>query len=112
MGLCMEFNAQQLLFEAFSHIMRIFGGTELQTESTFPFQYNIRFETYQSLELLSSTLEQGRRVHPLTLLYRIHGQQLLFEPFSDIMHIFGSVEHSSERSFLHHIFRTHQSENS
>ncbi len=32
-----EFNTEQLLFKAFSHIMRIFGSIELQTESTFPF---------------------------------------------------------------------------
>ncbi len=43
MVLCTEFNAQQLLFEAFSHIMRIFGSVEPQTESTSPFQYNIIF---------------------------------------------------------------------
>ncbi len=43
MGLCTEFNAQQLLFEAFSFIMRIFGRIEPQTESAFPFQYNIIF---------------------------------------------------------------------
>ncbi len=39
----MEFNAQQLLFEAFSRIMLIFGRVEPETESTFPFQYNIIF---------------------------------------------------------------------
>ncbi len=65
MGLCTEFNAQRLLFEAFSHIMCIFGSLEPQSESTFPFQYNIIFETYQSLEPLTSTLEGGRHVHPL-----------------------------------------------
>ncbi len=59
-GLYTEFNAEQLLFEAFSHIMRIFGSVEPQTESTFPFHYNIIFETYQFLEPLSSTLEGGK----------------------------------------------------
>ncbi len=45
-GLCWtEFNVQQLLWETFSLIMRIFGSVESQTESTFPFQYNIIFET-------------------------------------------------------------------
>ncbi len=68
MELCAEFNAQQLLFEAFSHIMRIFGSIEPQTESTFPFQYNIIFKTYQSLESLSSTLDGGRHTRPLTFL--------------------------------------------
>ncbi len=63
---CTEFNAQQLLFEAFSHIMRTFGSVESQIESTFPFYYNIIFETYQFLKPLSSTLEEGRHVRPLT----------------------------------------------
>ncbi len=37
---CTKVNAQQLLFEPFPHIMRIFGGVVPQTEFTFPFQYN------------------------------------------------------------------------
>ncbi len=48
MGLCTEFNSQQLLFEAVPHIMRIFSSVEPQNESTFPFQSNIIFETDQS----------------------------------------------------------------
>ncbi len=71
MGLCMEFNASRLLFEAFFHITRIFGSVESQTESTFPFQYNIIFKKFQPLGPLSSTLEGGRHVHSLTFLYRI-----------------------------------------
>ncbi len=43
-----EFNAEQLLFEAFSHIMRIFDNIEPQTESTFPFLYIIIFQRWQS----------------------------------------------------------------
>ncbi len=70
MRLCTEFNAQQLLFETFSHIKLIFDSVESQTESTFPFQYNIISETY-SLEPLSSTLEGSWHVRPLTFLYRI-----------------------------------------
>ncbi len=85
---CSVFNDEQLLFEAFSHIMRIFGSVEPQTESNFPFQYNIIFETYQSSEssssivhynipkmssfdLPSSTLEGDRQVRPLTFWYGI-----------------------------------------
>ncbi len=49
MTLFYEFNAEQLLFIAFSHIMRIFGSIELQTKSTFPFLYII-FQRWQSLE--------------------------------------------------------------
>ncbi len=60
MRLCTEFNDQLLLFEAFSQIMNIFGSIELRTESTLPFQHKIIFETYQSLEPISSTLEGGR----------------------------------------------------
>ncbi len=48
---CTEFNAQQLSFEAFSHIMRIFGSGEPQTESTFPFLYIIIFQRWESFEL-------------------------------------------------------------
>ncbi len=47
---CTEFNAQQPLFEALSQIIQIFDSVEPQTESIFLFQYNITFETYQSLE--------------------------------------------------------------
>ncbi len=68
MGLCEVLDAQQLLFEAFSHIMRIFSSVQPQTESTFPFQYNIIFETYQSSEIPSSTLERDRHMRPLTFL--------------------------------------------
>ncbi len=50
---CTKFNAQKLLFEAFSDIMRIFSRIEPQTEYTFPFQYSIIFETYQSSERLA-----------------------------------------------------------
>ncbi len=45
----------QFLFEAFSHIIPIFGSIKPQTESSFPFQYKIIFETHQSLEPYSST---------------------------------------------------------
>ncbi len=55
---CTEFNARQLLFEAFSQIMRIFDSIEPESESTFPFQYNIIFETNQSLENLAPRLRE------------------------------------------------------
>ncbi len=51
---------QQLLFEVFFHIIPIFGSIKYQTESAFPFQYNIIFETYQSLEPSSSTHAEVR----------------------------------------------------
>ncbi len=49
-----EFNAQQLLFKVGSDIMNIFGNFEVESESTFPLQYTIIFETYQSLETSTS----------------------------------------------------------
>ncbi len=45
---CTKFNAQQLLFGTLSDIMCIFGRVGPESESTFPFQYNIIVETYQS----------------------------------------------------------------
>ncbi len=42
-----------------------------KSESTFPLQYNIIFETYRSFELSSSTPEGGRHVCPQTFLYEI-----------------------------------------
>ncbi len=47
---CTKCNSKQLLFEAFFHIMRIFGSVKPQSESNFPFLYIIRFKTYWSLE--------------------------------------------------------------
>ncbi len=44
------FNAQQLLFEAFSHITCVFGSVEPWSESTFPFLYIIIFQRWQSLD--------------------------------------------------------------
>ncbi len=53
-------------------IICIFGNIKPQTESTFPFQYDILFETHQSLEPPGSTPEGDRHVHPLTFLCGIH----------------------------------------
>ncbi len=41
---CTKVDVQEFLFEAFTHIMYIFGSVEPQTESTFPFNYIIVFE--------------------------------------------------------------------
>ncbi len=68
---CMKSNAQQLSFEAFSHIVLIFGSVELQTESTFPFLCSIIFQRWQSLESPSPTCGEDRRMRPLTFLYAI-----------------------------------------
>ncbi len=42
---CTEFNAQQLLFEAFSYILLTFSSVKPQTEFNFSFQYILKFET-------------------------------------------------------------------
>ncbi len=34
-----QLNSQQLLFEAFFHIIHIFGSVEPESQSIFPFQY-------------------------------------------------------------------------
>ncbi len=64
-------DAQQLLFEAFSYIMRIFGTVEPHTESTLPFLYIMIFQRWQYFEAPSSTPEEDRHVHLLTFLYRL-----------------------------------------
>ncbi len=46
---CREFSSEQLLYEAFFHIMHIFWRIEPQRESNFPFLYIIKFQTYWSL---------------------------------------------------------------
>ncbi len=58
----------KLLFEGFFDIMRIFGSIPPESESTFPFQYNIIFETYQYFESHNSTPGGDRHVRPLTFL--------------------------------------------
>ncbi len=72
--------------------MRICDSIQHESKSAFPFQYNIIFETYQSFEPRSSTLEGDRHVRPLIFCKKFNPQQLLFETFFLIMHIFGSVE--------------------
>ncbi len=47
---CMKFNSEQILFEPFFNVLRIFGITELQSESNRPF---LRFYRYWSLEPLT-----------------------------------------------------------
>ncbi len=40
---CTKFNSEQLLFEDFFDVLHIFGITEPQSESNFPFLYIIEF---------------------------------------------------------------------
>ncbi len=66
-----KFNSEQLLFEQFFDIIGNFDRVQPESESTFLFQYNIIFETYQSFETYSSTPGGDRHVHPLIFLYEI-----------------------------------------
>ncbi len=96
---CKKFNGHQLLFEWFFEIMRIFGSIPPESESTFPFQYNIIFETYQFLEPRNSSPRGDRHVRPLTYIQKFNSEQFLFEQFFYIICNFGSVEPSSEPIF-------------
>ncbi len=74
----MEFNVQQLLFEVFSHIMRIFDSVEPLSKSTFPFLYI----KWQSLEPPNSTPGEIDICAHRLLWMEFNVQQLLFEVFS------------------------------
>ncbi len=63
---CKKFNAHKFFFERFFDIMRIFGSIPPESESTFPFQFNIIFETYQFLEIHSSSPGGDRQMRLLT----------------------------------------------
>ncbi len=71
--------------------MSIFGSNELKNESTFPFQYNIIFETYLSNPLAPLLGEIVTCTHSL-FCTKFNSKQFLFQPFFDKMYIFGSVE--------------------
>ncbi len=67
----MKFNIQELLFEAFSDIINNFGNIEPKTESTFPFQYILLLQRWQSFKAHSSIPEEDVHVRPLAFLYKI-----------------------------------------
>ncbi len=71
---CTKFNSEQLLFEAFFDVMRIFGSFEPQSESNFLFLYIIRFQIYWSLEPPTSTHGGERHMRSGTFLYEIQFQ--------------------------------------
>ncbi len=60
----MDFNAQQLLFEAFLDITQIFGSGEAQSEYTLPFLYIIMFQSIFGAP--SSTPGGIKHMHPVT----------------------------------------------
>ncbi len=68
---CTKFNSTQSLLKQFFYIIGDFGSLQPKNESTFPFQYNIIFKTYQSLKPPSSTPGGDRDVRPLTFLYEV-----------------------------------------
>ncbi len=67
----MKFNFAQFLFEQFFDIIDNFGSLQSKNESTFPFQYNIIFETSLSFEPPISTPGRDRDVRLLTFLCEI-----------------------------------------
>ncbi len=91
---CTKFNAEQFLFEAFVDVMCIFGSIQPLSECIFPFQTNIIFQPYQYFKPPSSTLG-GAEIHKCArelFCTKFNFEQLLFEPFFDVLCIFGSVE--------------------
>ncbi len=94
-SLYMEFNSQQLLFEAFLDIMHIFGSVVAQSEYTLPFLYVIIFQCWQSLETSSLLGKIDVCVHWL-FCTEFHARQLLFKAFLDITRIFGNADAWSE----------------
>ncbi len=97
-----KFNSEQLLFEPFFDRMRIFGIVKPKIECIFPFLKNIIFQTRQSFESFSSTMgEIDKSAHGL-FNTKFNSEQLLFEPFSDRIRIFGIVEHQTEFKLLFH----------
>ncbi len=79
--------------------MRIFSWVEPQTESTFPFQYNIICETYQSLEPLAPFQEKVDMCAYWLLCMEFNAQQLLYRTFPHTIHIFGPIEPPTESTF-------------
>ncbi len=100
---CTKFNSEQLLFEQFFDINGNFGSVQSKSESTFLFQYNIIFETYQSFEPSSSTPGETDMCtqHGTHWLFciKFSAQQLLFEQFFNKIGNFGSIQPKSDSIF-------------
>ncbi len=75
--------------------MSIFGSIPPESKSTFPFHYNIIFETYQFLEPHSSSPEGDRYFCPLNFVQ----DSIRNNQFFDIMGNFGSIDPSGEPTF-------------
>ncbi len=61
--------------------MGICGSIEPWSESTFPFQYIIIVQWWQSLEPPSSSPGRGRQMHLLNFCTKLNAQHFLFETF-------------------------------
>ncbi len=79
--------------------MPIFGGVQLQSESTFPFLYIIISQLWESFEPPSSTPGETGIFARELFCTKFNFEQLLFKPFFDAMRIFGSVEPQTRRIF-------------
>ncbi len=66
-----KFNAEQPLPKAFFNIISNLANTEPQSEFTFPFQYSIISQTWQSLEPPSSIPGKDSHMPSLTFLLEI-----------------------------------------
>ncbi len=91
---CVEFSAEQLLFDAFSQMLFL-------TESTFPFLYII-IQRWKSFKPPSSIRGGGEvDICPCRLFcMKFNAEQLWFQSSFDVIRIFGSVEPLSELTFL------------
>ncbi len=90
-----KFNSQQLLFDTMGN----FDSVEPPSESTFPVQYIITFQRWQSFEVPSSTLGEIEVCDHWLFCTKFNSQQLLFEQFFDIIGNFCSFQPESESTF-------------
>ncbi len=87
-----KFNSEQLSFQAFFHMMRIFGSTEHLTECILPLLNNIIFQSYRYFELPGSTPREDRHMRSQTFLDKIEFQTTFILSFFPFDANFGSVE--------------------
>ncbi len=95
----MKFSSEQLLFEPFFHITCTFCSFEPLNESNFMFLYIIRIQPKRSLEPLAPLVGQIDKCACGLFCMKLSSKQLLFQAFSHVMHIFGSIEPQSEFNF-------------
>ncbi len=79
--------------------MCIFGSTEPQSESNFPFLYIIRFWTYWSLEARPPLVGEMDMCAHWLFCTKHNAQTLLFEQFFNIFSNFDSSQPENESTF-------------